>query len=44
MTFEKNIEIDNLDNIKLDMNENFLFHAGTTKKDNGKFMLLVAEF
>jgi phosphoribosylamine--glycine ligase len=31
--FEKNIEIENLDNIKLDINEN-LFHAGTTKKDN----------
>ena len=31
--FEKNIEIENLDNIKLDSNEN-LFHAGTTKKDN----------
>ena len=31
--FKKNVEIENLDNIKLDVNEN-LFHAGTAKQDN----------
>ncbi|MDC1155955.1 phosphoribosylamine--glycine ligase [Candidatus Pelagibacter sp.] len=31
--FKKNVEIENLNNIKLDVNEN-LFHAGTVKKDN----------
>ena len=33
-SYENNIEIQNLDNIKLNQNE-FIFHAGT-KKDNDK--------
>ena len=35
-TFKKNVEIENLNDIKLD-NDEFLFHAGTLKKNEKIF-------
>ena len=41
--YKKNIEIKNLDKIKLNKND-FIFHAGTVKKKIIKFLLMVEEF
>ena len=41
--FQKNVEIENLKNIKLNADE-FLFHAGTSKKKIQKCTQLVEEF